>query len=176
MKKLELKHIAPYLNYELKCQTVDEGEAVISELNAAYSDNSYSFMNIVESEKGFEEIKPILRPLSDLTKEIEVNGEKFVPIVEIGKILGFGFLQRFEEEDGIVEYGWNSHGMEDTQPYAFGYFEDGKFGVWYDCVDDSYPIDEHCSMSSTSKLLEWHFDVFGLIEQGLAIDINTLEI
>lgn len=25
-----------------------------------------------------------------------------------------------------------------------------------------------------SKLFEWHFDVFGLIEKGLAIDINTL--
>lgn len=24
------------------------------------------------------------------------------------------------------------------------------------------------------KLLEWHFDVFGLIDSGLAIDINTL--
>ena len=24
------------------------------------------------------------------------------------------------------------------------------------------------------KLLEWHFDIFGLIEKGLAIDINTL--
>lgn len=24
------------------------------------------------------------------------------------------------------------------------------------------------------KLFEWHFDVFGLIEKGLAIDINTL--
>jgi hypothetical protein len=29
---------------------------------------------------GIEKIKPILRPLSDLTKEIEVNGEKFIPI------------------------------------------------------------------------------------------------
>ena len=25
------------------------------------------------------------------------------------------------------------------------------------------------------NLLEWHFDVFGLIEKGLAIDINTLK-
>ena len=25
------------------------------------------------------------------------------------------------------------------------------------------------------KLFEWHFDVFGLIDAGLAIDINTLE-
>lgn len=26
-----------------------------------------------------------------------------------------------------------------------------------------------------SKLLEWHFDIFGLIEKGLAVDINTLK-
>jgi hypothetical protein len=25
------------------------------------------------------------------------------------------------------------------------------------------------------KLFEWHFDVFGLIDAGLAIDINTLD-
>jgi len=25
------------------------------------------------------------------------------------------------------------------------------------------------------KLISWHFDVFGLIEKGLAIDINTLK-
>ena len=24
------------------------------------------------------------------------------------------------------------------------------------------------------QLFEWHFDVFGLIEKGIAIDINTL--
>jgi hypothetical protein len=32
-------------------------------------------------------IKPILRPLSDLTKEIEINGEKFVPIESLLEIL-----------------------------------------------------------------------------------------
>ena len=30
--------------------------------------------------------KPILHPLSDLTKPIEHNGEKFVPMVELGRI------------------------------------------------------------------------------------------
>ena len=24
------------------------------------------------------------------------------------------------------------------------------------------------------KLLEWHFDIFGLLEKGLAVDINTI--
>ena len=66
METLKLHHIAPYLPYELKCQTVDRGEVVISELNAAYSDNSYTFMNIVESEKGFDDIKPLLKPMSAL--------------------------------------------------------------------------------------------------------------
>ena len=28
--------------------------------------------------------------------------------------------------------------------------------------------------SVISKLFEWHFDVFGLINKGLAIDISTL--
>jgi hypothetical protein len=28
---------------------------------------------------------------------------------------------------------------------------------------------------TVEKLLEWHFDIYGLIEAGLAIDINTLE-
>jgi hypothetical protein len=31
------------------------------------------------------------------------------------------------------------------------------------------------SYCSFNKLLEWHFDVYGLIENNLAIDINTLK-
>jgi hypothetical protein len=33
----------------------------------------------------------------------------------------------------------------------------------------------HLPYSVFKNLFEWHFDVFGLIEQGLAIDINTLK-
>jgi len=33
--------------------------------------------------KSFNEVKPILRPLSDITKEIEHESEKFVPLSEI---------------------------------------------------------------------------------------------
>jgi len=31
------------------------------------------------------------------------------------------------------------------------------------------------SYSAYQKMFEWHFDVFGLIPEGLAIDINTLK-
>jgi hypothetical protein len=33
-------------------------------------------------------------------------------------------------------------------------------------TEDLFPI--------MQKLLEWHFDIFGLIKEGLAIDINTI--
>lgn len=132
--ELELKHIAPYLPYGLKCQTLDRGKTVISELNAAYSDNSYTFMNIVESEKGFDDIKPILKSMNnlnntyinELAKYIVSIDEKYT--IELATIL-------------IKAYKPNPLGM----PYIV-----------------------------IQKLLEWHFDVFGLIEKGLAIDINTL--
>ena len=64
--KLELKHLAAYLPYELIC-LVDGKEAI---LDAVYADGSCCFHNLVESEKSFESVKPILR---DLTKRNIVN-------------------------------------------------------------------------------------------------------
>jgi hypothetical protein len=80
--------------------------------------------------------KPILRPLSDLTKEIEVNGERFVPIVELS------YYANEQTNKGKVGLEW---GIVNTFPYL-----------------------------DIQKLLSWHFDIYNLIEQGLAIDINTL--
>lgn len=114
--KLELKHLAPYLPYGVMCELQDQGETKQAKLCGAYSDNSYAFFDTVESEHGYDSIKPILRPLSDLTKEIEHNGKKFIPI-------------------------------QITRNYT----------------------DENVSYKLCDKLFEWHFDVFGLIDQGLAI-------
>ena len=62
--KLETKHLAPYLPYNLKCEVLNSGqEKEIGEMIAVYNDGSACFGNIVESEKGFEYIKPILQPL-----------------------------------------------------------------------------------------------------------------
>ena len=83
-EELELKHLAGYLPYELKIKT---GKNVIRtcvlELklpeDARYEITASMILN------GSVRHLPILRPLSDLTKEIEVNGEKFVSIVELSK-------------------------------------------------------------------------------------------
>lgn len=34
---------------------------------------------------------------------------------------------------------------------------------------------ESCKYSTVKKLLEYHFDIFGLIEKGLAVDINSIK-
>jgi hypothetical protein len=36
------------------------------------------------------------------------------------------------------------------------------------------PVNNILTYENWQLLFKWHFDVFGLIEKGLAIDINTL--
>lgn len=136
--KLELKHILPYLGSELEVfDALNQKVKIIGFKDQTYfieNGSRYAYADI-------QDCKPILRPLSDLTKEIDVNGEKFVPIEKV--------------QD------WNT--SIDFAKEFKALLEDERW------------------LSTTSYLLvellfEWHFDVFGLIEKGLAIDINTLEL
>ncbi|TCV17171.1 hypothetical protein EDC17_101190 [Sphingobacterium alimentarium] len=77
--QLELKHLAPYLPYGL---TVILGTTERN-ITAVSIDSRFVFVDAYKGSRdkqtaGIENIKPILRPLSDLTKEIVHNGEKFV--------------------------------------------------------------------------------------------------
>ena len=136
MEKLELlKRALPnYLNHKLKCEVTDKGVKTIAELSGIYINGECVFHDLIESEKGFEEIKSILRPLSDFTDWHSIS--KILQISQMEAKLFYGHLKNIEQQ---------SYGCE-TLKYHF--FE---------------------------KLLKNHFDVFGLIEKGLAIDINTLE-
>ena len=65
MKKLELEHLAPYLPYGLKY--IDDDVDKIVELHNL--DTGIGLVNFGWGDaKNLYEIKPILRPLSDLTK------------------------------------------------------------------------------------------------------------
>lgn len=82
--KLEIKHLAPYLEHSLKCVDLkgepDSNIFTLESINihGVVSDNDGNF------DIEFKDIKPILRPLFDLTKEIEYNGEKFIPYHKLG--------------------------------------------------------------------------------------------
>lgn len=182
--KLELKHLAPYLPYDLKYYPSDESD-LFSDLyadNSPYSSWNYNlaleakdelalkisnsfltqkkpffsyedgemFLGQFNSSLGFDvddvyasEVKPILRPLSDLTKEIEVNGKKKIPCNLIFP------CDSLDNDFGIFSYQY----AETLQKQKINFFLD--YNQW-------------------SLLFKWHFDVFGLIENNLAININTL--
>ena len=113
MEKLELKHLAPYLPYKLKVM----GEYGKYEEVIGYENNHLLF------EYGLgkiESLKPILRPLSDLSKNEFIS--------ELGH-----FTKTFKFNLDVTEY---------------------QFII---------------------KMIKLHFDVFGLIEKGLAINKNTIK-
>ena len=147
-------------------------------------DDNKLFLGQMESSLGFEEddvylseVKPILRQLSYLTKEIEHNGEKFVPIIELLKIemdLHFKNCSDFN-------IGYN--GMFSWVKYNFNFeeyalFYDNSFisfkGANYNngSILGYYPTLNQYSL--IQKLLSWHFDIYRLIETGLAINYNEI--
>ncbi len=148
MKKLELKHIVGYLPYNLKVKSGNVN--LIRTLNIEIDENFRDIITLNNLITGIGH-KPILRPLSDLTKEIEVNGEKFVPIewFEIG-----------EDSNDSEEYDHGNIKLIKTLERI------SKFNISNDILFLPHGV--------VQKLYEWHFDVHGLIEKGLAIDINTL--
>lgn len=81
IKKLEPKHLIPYLPYSLK--VIMEGKktnvAWMSTKNiAVIIPNGIGEYKRIPWKRAHLNIKPILRPLSDLTKEIEIDGKKII--------------------------------------------------------------------------------------------------
>jgi hypothetical protein len=152
--KLEIKHLAPYLTYKLKCRWNKSKPYELIGLRKAnryVSNELWIFKDEFHYNTAYlYECIPMLYQISDLTKEIEVNGEKFVHIEKMTKIFG-GRPLIF---DGNCFYTKIQKSVvrkkEDVVPLHFS------------------------QLDAFNKLFEWHFDVFGLIEKGLAVDINTL--
>lgn len=128
-----------------------------------------------------DNIKPVLHPLSDLIKEIEHKGEKFIPIIKLAEL---GANENFKNHKCYMIN--NTYIIETIEWFSNisvkTTFEidtdDGDFGF---CVfntvkrkDSDYPVS--CQLTLFQKLVEWHFDIANLIQKGEAIDINTLEI
>jgi hypothetical protein len=151
--RLELKYLAGYLPYGLKFKTnFDHIQYLMTSLDINKSKVTFKAINNFKNSKNISikllgENKPILRPLSDLKKEIEVNGKKFVPIYNLTKMFDLheSYELRFENNLFLL---WD------------------KKNKWYRINDNNFILFQ--------KLFEWHFDIYGLIDAGLAIDINTL--
>lgn len=131
MKQLELKHLAPYLPYGLNC--------IFTWDNHLPNPKERKDIMLPNDLVGKLDFKPIFHPLADLTKEIEVDGEKLEP------------LEWFNTNMKINRGWWN----------------------WDAVLKDKEKL-LRLDYRIVQKMFEWHFDVFALIDAGLAIDINTL--
>lgn len=141
MEKLELHEIVGYLPYGLKLNTVKNEMYLIDFKNKKIESTFRGHLiNIYE----WDEIKPILRPLSDLTKFIKINGLNLLAISEIEKEFN-SFYFSIGSYCGII--------IRDKNPRYSNIIE------YQDIIQ---------------KLYSWHFDIHNLINRGLAIDINKL--
>ena len=126
-----------------------------------------------------------LRPLSDLTKPCLEGGK--IPIVELAKI-NDKYLPKLATYTPYTEEWGNTCSAEIRQyncdyicktgnmgdlVYQFSYWEKLQRFAFRDNTR-SLPMAVSHQLGLFSYLFEHHFDVFGLIEKGEAIDINTL--
>lgn len=145
MEKLELKHLAPYLPYKLRLIYGDKN--IVMNTGQGSSGHWCGIKAVIIRYKAPIHPIPILHHLSDLTKEIEVDGKKFTPI---------NYL-----------YSMNSSKLNWDDKYQV---ERVSKVLLKDAISNQLPY------RFMIKLFEWHFDVFGLLEKDLAIDINSIKL
>lgn len=204
--KLELKHIASYLPYGLKVQYIGivNGCELKEWENKCVNDACLShpcpeieiapkvgFIKKIEFTKNgscsylignkvgklyyglSNEVKPILRPMSDLKKPLP---DGTIPIVELAKL--FSDAIYVEPIQGCVS---NFH-------YFKCMFNDGfeeliidcNCNAWYRSYFDKNQPSTGRNIINGLEVFDYlnqhHFDYRGLIERGLAIDINTVQL
>ena len=172
-KRLERKNITGYLPYELKCLAGGEPDSD-SEIITGLSFDYHGWWVELDGKDDvmLHGIIPILYPMSDLFREIEVNGETITLIAKIAEI--YGYISHGEVEGNA--WGWDIPISDDYQDCYFGWDDD-----WFhyfnhdgegDLASTGYQLPYNIEIMDI--LNQYHFDYRGLIDKGLAIDINSL--
>jgi len=167
-RKLELKDIAGYLPYGLKIKLANGFIGEISKIAARDYEFTAIYGNCCSTDwlswKFIgERHKIILRPLSDLYKIITHNGKEIVPIVELAKIctkLNNGWK---------LDSKYNNCARNQRTGLLFSYNEEG-----FATLPTQYQIFNQYQLFD--YLHELKIDYRGLVDAGLAIDVNTLDI
>lgn len=153
--KLEIKHLTPYLPYNLRLTKEDWGK--IGKL-VPFVKQDFKGLQIEIDYALSTKAKPILRPLSDLTKE-DFKEELYQ------------YYQTLGIDVKLVNYdSGNDNPFDITLTVTYKMMGE----VYTDCL-----INRGSTSETPYHIIVWlcenHFDLFGLIEKGLAIDINNLK-
>jgi hypothetical protein len=168
--KLELKHLSGYLPYQLNVLTNSIIREMVYDLSKDVTGSKHTSIANILNGIGH---KPILRPLSDLTKEIEVGGDKFVPLYKLCKMQGFSMSNNWEYSFNTE---FNIVAMMKSEDWIFRYMNTEK-SFWLNGISDFNKKHQKSQkqLQMFEKLYEWHFDIYNLIPNNLAIDKNTLK-
>jgi len=170
--KLELKHLAPYLPYGLQVNANDSDlhiENFTGEISSwEYYNTRFNVWNEYKIEShmvGIENIKPILRPLSSMTNDEATNLFKIV--------FKYDYL---DEDFPIVSSVWDDSSIS----IKTGNFnrcrrieidvQDGVLSIKVEYNLGECLVGGAVSYNINEWLFKHHFDVFGLIDNDLAID------
>ena len=161
--ELESEHLAPYSPYGLEIQVAGENRdddpeglprifKMVGVVDGKVVRHNPGYISNVE--EYFEDVFPILRPLSDLNDK---HGED---------VVNEHYINILIESEYKIDYGVFSHFKGDLSIEL-----NGDSSLYY---DSHKSIDFKVMLTIQEQLFGNHYDVFGLIKKGLAIDINTL--
>lgn len=167
MEKLTLEHIAYY--YPHKVKVIHNNDGFIREIQYLNSQSievtpakrGYKCMSIKQLHNEDDNFKLLLRYMN-LTQPIIVEGEEIIPIVELSKIA--------YNTEWFYKVG-NYNATSSAEVHGFEYNETG-FEMYNQISGGFLPVKNQLALFQW--LFRHKFDVFGLIEKGLAIDVNTL--
>ena len=148
--KLELKHLAPYLPYELKVETLDYKNDYVNQrydllIGFHQWDKNEQYWSCLlqhGSKPDISRVKPILRPLWDLDSLIEAEFKKFADTFAVknkSEIIDLFCYENIKTEECLADLDLRK--------------------LPYECIE---------------YMFKNHYDVFDLIPAGLAVPIHDV--
>lgn len=189
MDKITLAELSAYLPYGISGILTPQTNIV--KLTAIYycSFGGHEVQINGDGAYALSRFKPILRPLSYLSKDIEHEGKKFTPLIELYRWsneynykqeLDYEFINSWGE-DKILKV-WKNRCKNEYTEFIYSGFSFRKDtrheeGSYVFGLDLPHPIRVDNKIHNQYKLhqllFEWHFDVFGLIDRGMAVAIES---
>lgn len=181
IEKLELKHLVPYLPFELIAEMLDyesdyvglQYDRIVGVEQWDRSGTLWSALTVGESKPSIERVKPLLNSLHCLIGGVNIDGKVLIPLYELAKMADYRFHSLiefiYEPKDNLYICSFFDEGKN---KYSFCYVVDKKsFFIKTNNSESKYiyPANQY---EMFTKLFEWHLDVFELIESNLAIDKN----
>lgn len=170
-----LKIYSAYLPYQLKCEydfesiITKHSEKRIGKLLGLREQPFHSVAILVDNKPNnpdyikHSKVKPILYSIEFLTKEIEHNGEVFIPIERLFDIeTGINWSASDYIKSGKGQKGYWVRSKDEGKSFYFGFNSDNNYFYHVDSYGFKMTIKKQLEL--LQKLFEWHFNVFGLDE------------